>query len=510
MKTRIVLTVALITFLLCAAAVASPAQTFTSLASFDGTNGGWPEYESLVQGTDGNFYGTTAVGGNLSCDPPYDFGCGTIFKISAVGALTAVYSFCPQTGCADGAGPVSGLILGTDGNFYGTTSGGGTTNSQCPYGCGTVFRVTPAGALSTLYRFNFSDGDSPHAPLVQGTDGNFYGTTSAGGANGSECSGLGCGTVFKITSAGQLTTLYSFCAQSNCTDGSNPYAGLVQATNGTFYGTTYEGGSSANCPYGCGTVFAITAAGKLTTLHSFDSSDGRYPDAGLVQAANHKFYGTTAGGGSSTACNTFGCGTVFAITSAGKLTTLYNFCSQNNCADGVDPTAVLVQATDGNFYGTTNGGGTSSACYRGCGSIFEITAAGKLTTIFSFDLADGATPYGGLLQATNGTFYGTTYDGGSNDDCAGGGCGTVFSLATGLGPFVETNPTSGKVGKKVTILGNSLSGATSVKFNGTAAKFKASDSEITTHVPTGTTSGFVTVTTPGGTLKSNLVFRVTK
>jgi uncharacterized repeat protein (TIGR03803 family) len=313
--------------------------------------------------------------------------------------------------------------------LYGTAGGGAN-------GAGTVFTITPGGVLTTLYNFcsqiNCTDGDEPNTGLIQATDGNFYGTTFAGGANNT-CVYAGCGTVFTITPGGVLTTLYSFCSQINCTDGDNPLAGLVQGTDGNLYGTTFEGGTNA-CPNGCGTVFTITPGGALTTLHSFDGTDG---------------------------ANTY---------------------------------AGLVQATNGNFYGTMSNGGPI-----GAGTIFTITPSGMLTTLQSFDLTDGANPNAGLVQDTNGTFYGTTGTGGANS------VGTIFSLSVGLGPFVATQLASGQVGAAVKILGTNLTGATSVTFNGTPATFKVkSKSEITTTVPTGATTGTVQVVTPGGTLSSNV------
>jgi len=476
-----------IAFALCAAfTIAAPAQTFNTLLSFDGTDGGYPYYESLIQGTDGNYYGTTTGGqDNL----------GTIFSITPAGTLTNLYSFCPQSGCTDGQWPYAGLMQATNGNFYGTTYEGGAN------GEGAVFELTPepgGGCPSgsntgngwcetVLYSFcaqtNCTDGYRPYAALIQATNGNLYGTADDGGAHNG-------GTVFEITLAGKLTTLYSFCLLTDCKDGQGPN-GLVQATNGNFYGTTTIGGE-----YDEGTVFEITPAGKLTTLYSFCSktacADGDFPEAGLVQATNGSLYGTTSSGGN-------GGGTVFKITPGGKLTTLHTFCSETDCTDGSGPSDVLVQATDGNFYGTTTGKGPN-----GEGTVFEITPAGSLTTLHGFGGADGEDLRGGVMQATNGTFYGTTTSGGAND------YGTVFSLSTGLGPFVETIFTSGKVGASLIILGNNLTGTTSVSFNGAAATFTVvSDSEITTTVPAGATTGTVTVTTPSSTLDSNVIFRVT-
>jgi len=210
-----------------------------------------------------------------------------------------------------------------------------------------------------------------------------------------------------------------------------------------------------------------------------------------VQAINGNFYGTTSVGGTN------GEGVIFEITGSGSLTTLYNFCSQTASDDGEYPEAELVQATNGNLYGTTYYGGTN-----GAGTAFEFTIAGILTTLHSFDSDEGVNPYGGLVQATNGAFYGTTTQGGATND------GTVFSLSVGLGSFVETNPISGTVGIKLTILGSNLAGATSVTFNGTEATFKASRTHTTSTVPTGATTGTVKVVTPKKTLKSNVPFRV--
>jgi uncharacterized repeat protein (TIGR03803 family) len=460
-----------LTLIFCAGAtIASPANTFTSLVSFNGTDGTTPYFGTLVQGLNGALYGTTSYGGTNAS--------GTVFKLTVANTLTAVHSF---DGGAGGAYPQGGLDQGTNGVFYGTTEEGGT-NSH-----GTIFQITPAGAPTTLYNFcsqsGCTDGAYPRGWLVLASNGKLYGTTQNAGSED-------YGTVFSLTRTGTLTTLHSF----HFADGAYPIAGLVEATNGIFYGTTESGGTHSG-----GTVFKITPAGKLTTLYDFcsqsDCADGENPYAGLIQATDGDFYGTTHSGGS-------GSGTVFKITPAGKLTTLYDFCSQSDCADGENPYAGLIQATDGNFYGTTYGGGIN-----GVGTIFEITDDGTLSTLYDFcsqsGCADGERPLAGLTQATNGNFYGTTSAGGTSAK------GTIFRLATGLEPFVEALPTSAQIGDEVKILGDRLTGTTSVTFNGTPATITVVHStEIRTTVPSGATTGPIVVTTPSGTLTSNVNFIV--
>lgn len=455
---------------------------FKTLMDFGYNNGARPN-GGLIQATDGNFYGTTNTGGL--------YRKGAAFKMTPTGGSTLLYSFCTESLCPfGGVTPDSGVIQGTDGNFYGTTSRGGT-DGTVNLG-GVVYQMTPTGAVTVLHSFcsdtDCSDGSGPVAGLVEGVDGNFYGTTTGGGLK--TCT-YGCGTAFSITPQGTLTTMYDFCQQANCTDGAVPYSGLIQGVDGNFYGTA-SGGT-----YGAGLVFKLTPEGNLTGLYSFcaqtNCTDGQNP-GGLIQATNGNLYGTTSGGGAHDR------GTVFELTLQGSPTTLYSFCGQNNCTDGESPNG-LIQASDGNFYGiTTYGGG------YGYGTVFELTPNGVLTTLHAFcsqsGCPDGYDPTG-LTQRTDGSFYGTTFLGGAKDD------GTAFALDTGLAPFVETQTSSGKAGWPVTILGTSLSGASGVTFNGTAAQFTVvSSSEITTAVPVGATTGLVVVSTPAGTLKSNRTFRV--
>jgi uncharacterized repeat protein (TIGR03803 family) len=459
-----------------AATTLSPAQTFTAIANFN-TTVGYEPMGSLVQRADGNFYGTAYQGSFRKS--------GSVYKVTPSGTLSLVHYFCSRTGCADGMEPVAGLIVGLNGDYYGTTTLGGPDAAA-----GTIFDVAENGTVFTLHSFDGTDGGDVSSPLIVGADGNYYGTTANFGG--------GFGTVFKMDENGNLTTLHSFIGS----DGANPFGGLVQGTDGNFYGTTTNGGDYTDCGDGCGTIFKMTPSGTLTTLHMFNGADGFNPYDSLVQASNGHFYGTTFGGGTGTNC-IIGCGTVFEITPSGALSTLHNF----NGTDGGNSFASLIQATDGNLYGTTNGNSVNTGAV--VGTIFKMTLGGTLSTLYDFRNGGGEYPEGALVQGTDGNLYGTTTTGGSNF-CGAIGCGTVFKITTGLSPFVETIPTSGGAARRVVIYGNNLKGATSVTFNGTTATFKVvSPTEITTTVPPRATTGAVqVVTATGAVLTSNLSFQV--
>lgn len=459
-------------------AVTASAQTFTTLVNFDGTDGSYP-YSTVIQGPDGNLYGTSYAGGAN--------GSGEVLQMGFTGVLNTLYSFCSRQACDDGAAPAVGLALGTDEDFYGTTAESGA------YLSGTLFKITSGGKLTSLHDFctppHCTDGAYPHGALVLSGDGNFYGTTSAGGR-------FSAGTVFSITSSGNLTVVYAFCAKGACADGNGPQAGLTLGTDGLFYGTTYNGGSANSCQSGCGTVFKVTPQGSLTTLYSFCAqakcTDGYGPLSELVEGRDGNFYGTTARGGAHSQ------GTVFKITPGGALTTLYSFCSETNCADGSDPRAGLSLANDGAFYGTTYSGGAYSN-----GAVFRISTSGRYTVLHSFDVFDGQNPASGLFQSPNGTFYGTTVFGGSSR------AGTAFSLNMGLPAFVQPVPVGGKQGRSVIVLGTDLTGSTSVTFNGVSAAYTIeSGTAIKATVPSGASTGPVRVVTPAGTLTSDVSFRV--
>jgi uncharacterized repeat protein (TIGR03803 family) len=454
----LVMTVAL----LLAAQTAGYAQTFSVVYDF-GTQAGDPLFPQasgvIAQGRDGNLY-STAVGG---------MGSGAVFKITPKGTLSVIYDF----NGAHGYSPVSGLTLGTDGNFYGATLLGGASDE------GTLFKITPNGKWTLLHNFGDADGAYVNAPPIEGADGNFYGTTQYGPGNTS-----GNGIVYKLTPSGQFTTLYAF----DGTHGERPYAPLVQGTDGNFYGTTFLGGT-----YGAGTVFKITGKGQITTLYSFDGPHGRYPFDALVQGTDGSFYGTTGEGGIGCRINN-GCGVVFKITRDGVLTVLHTF----SYSGGAAPLGGLVEATDGNFYGATESGGT-----LGYGAIFRITSKGNLTFVHDFDSTDGSNPQVTLLQHTTGVLYGDTYSGGTS------GGGVFYSLNGNFAPYAGLVSTSGKVGKTIGILGQGFTGTTEVSFDGTSSQFTVvSDTYLEATVPNGATTGFVIVTTPGGPLKSNKKFQV--
>jgi uncharacterized repeat protein (TIGR03803 family) len=350
---------------------------------------------TLIQGADGNLYGTTFEGGF--------FRNGTVFRMTTGGALTYLHEF---TG-ADGATPRAGLLQAADGNLYGTTFSG------TDFDLGTVFRMTPDGSLTVLHQFSGPEGAHPLSTLIQGTDGNFYGTTSDGGA-------FSMGTIFRMSADGAVTTLHEFTGGA---DGAIPVAGLVQGRDGNFYGTTQFGGDVTNN----GTVFSITADGQLTVLHAFTGSpDGAAPAAALIQANDGNFYGTTQLGGDVT-----NNGTVFSITADGLLTVLHAF---TGSPDGAGPAAALTQANDGTIYGTTQFGGAFF------GTVFSITVDGRLTVLHSFASRFGdGNPVVGVVQATDGNFYGTTTPGFP----PGRDSGTAFRM-TPTGTFTELNAVFGE------------------------------------------------------------------
>jgi len=367
-----------------------------------------------VQGNDGSYYGTTGYGGANSD--------GTVFKTTTNGALITLYDFGTVTNASgaslDGTTPSGNLVQDTDGYFYGTCGGGGTN------GDGTVFKISANGKLTTLYDYGMAtdasgaslDGVNPSG-LIQGADGNFYGVTQGGLFFGGGGINFLYGTVFKISTNGVLTTLYTFAGGNN---GATP-KGLMQGADGNLYGTTsgftvYDNLTGAVF-YPGAIVFKITTNGVLTTLYNFGTItnaagvqlDGASPQAELVRRSDGLLYGTTAYGGTNND------GTVFKITTNGTLMTLYSFAGG---MDGANPAAALMLGKDGNFYGTASAGGSYNH-----GTLFQITTNGALTSLYSFTARiDGADPSAALVQGSDGTFYGTASDGGQDGE------GSVFRL----------------------------------------------------------------------------------
>jgi uncharacterized repeat protein (TIGR03803 family) len=415
---------------------------YSTLISFQGTNGAMPLAE-LTVGADKQLYGTTQLGGSASS--------GTVFKVTTNGALTTLFSF-PSSVNGFNAVPRTGLLLASDGNFYGCTPG-------------TVFKMTPDGTLTTLASLIPFNGVHPQATLVAGSDGKLYGTTQGGGTNN-------LGSIFMLNSNGAITPVFSF---SN-TNGAVPLGGLTLGKDGNFYGTTSQGGSnfsgtvfrfstdgtlttlvnlvgaSGGSPRGqlvagpddslygttalqglsnVGTIFRITTNGDFTRLVSFNNTNGSFPEDGLTLGQDGNFYGTTANGGSHSA------GTVFRMTPTGALTTLFSF----NNTNGANPLGGVVQGNDGALYGTTGFGGTNLSF----GTIFKLTTNGVLTTLFNFHFTDGEQPTTKMTIAADGSLYGTTGFGGSTlNDPTSTGLGTVFritsnGLFTSLFQFQGTN-----------------------------------------------------------------------
>jgi uncharacterized repeat protein (TIGR03803 family) len=350
---------------------------------------------ALVEIGNGNFYGTTTVGGTNNN--------GTVFEVTSSGVLTPVFAF----NGFDGSSPF-GVTLGENGDLYGTTISGGPSSS------GTIFEVSTNGVFKPLatngnftsfFFFGGANGRSPNGKLILGNDGSFYGTTRSGGSSS------GNGTIFTITTNGIFTVLWQF----NGTNGSQPYAGLTLGDDGNFYGTTAYGGSNySGVNTGNGTVFQITTNGVLTTLAFFTGTNGSNPMSGLAQGSDGKFYGTTYSGG------TFNLGTVFQITTNGNLTTLLSFDGTN----GSNPFGGLTQGSDGNFYGTTAFSAPNGTNY---GTIFRIKTNGTLTTLIYLNGTNGLHPFTDMILGHDGKLYGAMDDV-NGHQLLDGSWGNIFGL----------------------------------------------------------------------------------
>jgi uncharacterized repeat protein (TIGR03803 family) len=406
-------------------------------------------------------------GGNListsdnSCDGGQN---GAAFEVGYEGAnFTILAEFGTNL-------PASGLTLGTDQRFHGTTTYGGSRNH------GTVYRLSTEPSI--VYEHDFeggADGGYPSTAPIQSSTGDFYGTTNG-------ASTQYAGTIYKITATGHYSVLHVF----STTDGSRPAAPLVEGSDGNLYGTTGSAGQ-----YGYGTIFRISPTGDFESLYSFDGTYGEYPIGPLIQASDGNFYGIAAVGGAQNA------GDVFKMTPDGTVTVLYDFPA--NGSGGTQPGGGLVEATDGNFYGTFTNGGAG-----GQGTVYRLTKAGVFTDVHDFYFGSGATPQCTLIQHTSGKLYGTTNAGNYYEH------GTMFYLDMGLAPFVRYLPVYGQAGATVDILGEYFqSGVSTVYFNGVpAVNPKITSTYIEATVPDGATTGYITVTTSKGTLTSNKPFVV--
>jgi uncharacterized repeat protein (TIGR03803 family) len=365
--------------------------------------------------------------------------------------------------------PAGGLTFGTDQRFHGTTELGGSRNH------GTVFRLSPQPNLVNQHDFEGgADGAFPLSAPIQSEAGDFYGTTNGSASHYA-------GTIYKIEKSGKYSVLHLFTT----TDGRGPQAPLVQGSDGYFYGTTVAGGQ-----YGLGTIFRITSTGDFKVLYQFDGTKGKVPEGPLIQAGDGDFYGVTVQGG------TLNQGVAFKMTPSGTVTVLYDF--SLTAADGNEPIGGLVEATDGNFYGTLLSGGAG-----GSGSIYRLTPAGVFTKLHDFRSQSGSFP-STLMEHTSGKLYGITTQGGTNSN------GVIFEYDPGLGPFVTFLNVYGQVGAQVNILGEYFAeGVTTVYFNGVPAQNPViTPTYITATVPAGATTGLITVTTTKGTLSSNHPFVV--
>ncbi|HTW58652.1 MAG TPA: choice-of-anchor tandem repeat GloVer-containing protein [Terriglobales bacterium] len=477
----------------------------------------------LIQGTDGNYYTTTNTGGAGTCPGEVEDqipGCGAVVKITPAGVLSVVYSFPYDSATStapNGWEPEAGLVQARDGNFYGVATLGGVSNAICgTSGCGTVFKLTPGGKLTVLHTFCggngcgslTTDGADPTGRLVVGPNGDLYGTTQSGGIYDGF---YNQGTIFRISAAGAYTILHLFSGPFGTTgDGANPVAGLTLGSDGNFYGTT-EAGGSGGLDEGEGTVFKMTPAGAVTILHSFVGSDGggadgSYPKGALVEASDGHLYGTCYSGGAN------GTGTVFRISMKGVFTKIYDFPAEGTPdSTGNFPRAGLIQASDGNLYGTAWEGGASND-----GTIYQVTPAGVGTLEASFSGATtGFSPLGAAVQGSDGKLYVTLqYDGGENSDgVQDQGAISVFSSGLPLPApkILGFAPAKASVGATITIFGGNFVGTTAVNFFGdsTSALFKVDGSGIlTVIVPSGANSGVISITNPGGTTSSKLAFTV--
>ena len=497
----------------------SPGGTMSLLHSFSNSAGDSNSpFSGLTLGTNGTFWGTSQGS---------SFNAGNIFDITPTGTFTPLYGFCAQLNCTDGGNPLAPPVQGMDGAFYGMTPDKGNV-AICTVGnggCGVIYRITPSGAYKVLYTFDNTNGANPQGPLVLGTDGNFYGTTRYGGSVNGVFNGNG--VFFKVTPSGQYTPIYTFCSMANCLDGGQPMSGLVQGKDGNFYGTTTCCGTHLYSNYFGGTIFKMTPAGQITVLYNFCSqpncADGGNATAGLIQGTDGNFYGTTQTGGAN-----FN-GTVYQITPDGAYTVLHSF----DFTDGNGPQGPLTQGTNGVLYGETNDGGTGPCINTRCGVFFSIDMGlpayaapvtwygqeGSTVEILGNGLTGtSAVSFNGTpatFQVLSPTYLTATVPAGAtlgliNVTTPKGALSSKMPFRV-LPHISGFSPASGAVGTLVTINGSGFTQTTAVHFGNTvAAKFTVvSDIEITATVPSGAKTGRITVKTKSGTATSSQTFTLT-
>lgn len=393
-------------------------HSFTSVSIYGANSDGANPSAGLTMDTAGNLYGTTFAGGSNSG--------GTVFKMDTSGNETVLYAFGASS--SDGAEPAGGLLVDSAGNLYGTTQ---VTSPMSGGWGGTVFKIDPSGHKTTLYTFTgpysppagaIGDGANPTSRLVRDSAGNLYGTTPYGGNFAGQCY-HGCGTVFKLDTAGHETVLYRFSDSVFVNAGTD----LVVDKAGNLYGTAPFGS-------GFGYVFKVDPIGNFAVFYTFTGTPfayavGWYPTGVLTLDSDGTLYGSTERGGSSDG------GTLFKLDSAGHESLIYNFPATNG--DGARPNGALILDSGGNLYGTTQEGGIQTGyCPEGepaglgCGTVFKLNSNANESLIHTFAYTDGANPTAGLVMDSGGNLYGTTSTGG-----AGGLIGGTAFKSNAAGQF---------------------------------------------------------------------------
>ncbi len=435
---------------LATAAATTAAQGYQSLYNF-GLNTPNSPGRSLAQSRGGTIFTTTEDWNNQK---------GTVIRVTTAGQLTILHHFTTGTRII----PRGGVTLATDGLFYGTTQWGGL------YGYGDIYRTNSTGATTILHNFTGDDGAYPVDAPIESIAGDFYGVTE-GNANQ--------GSIYKITESGVFTVLHKFPGTNDF-----PTGPLVQATNFAFYGTSCAGGAN-----GAGSIFRFDVNGNYAVVYSFNTTDGACPQTGLLQASDGNLYGVTSQGGSTQN------GVLFRLSLDGSFAVLHDF---TGALDGAVP-CTLIEASDGNLWGNAAAGGAYNF-----GTLFQITPGGTFTKVYDYDSTNGFNAESAhLLQHTSGVFFSDTSSGGPLKG------GVFYSYDAGLPPFVSYLPVYGRAGAAVEILGQGFTADSVASFNGVpAVTTVVYPTYLKAIVPAGATSGYITVSTASGTLRSNKSFIV--